>query len=51
LPKVSGIAFGRGQGFASNELGEVYRLELPRLDATLHAKLPGIQWDNHLYLG
>jgi hypothetical protein len=50
LPKVSGIAFGNGQGFATNELGEVYRLDIARLNATLHATLPGMQWDNHLYL-
>jgi uncharacterized protein len=50
LPKVSGIAFGMGLGFASNELGEVYRLDLPHLGARLQAKLPGMQWDNHLYL-
>ena len=49
-PKVSGIAFGAGQGYASNEWGEVYRLELSAMRISLHAKLPGVQWDNHLYL-
>lgn len=51
IPKVSGVAFGMGQGFASNELGEVYQLHLRDLDARLYAKLSGVQWDNHLYLG
>ncbi len=50
LPKVSGIAFGQGQGFASNESGEVHRLDLRRLSAQLHGKYPELQWDNHLYL-
>jgi hypothetical protein len=50
LPKVSGIAFSGGQGFATNELGEVYRLDVARLSATLHARLPDIRWDNHLYI-
>lgn len=50
LPKVSGVAFGMDRGFASNELGEVYRLDLAHLDAHLHMKLADVQWDNHLYL-
>ncbi|MGH8807920.1 MAG: DUF1513 domain-containing protein, partial [Noviherbaspirillum sp.] len=49
VPKVSGIAFCENQGFASNELGEIYRLDLANLDARLHAKFAGLQWDNHLY--
>lgn len=50
VPKVSGIAFEDGEGFASNELGEVYRIDAARLEANLLARLDGIQWDNHLYL-
>lgn len=50
MPKVSGVAFGMGQGFATNELGEVYRLDMARLTANLGAKFPGVQWDNHLYI-
>lgn len=50
MPKVSGVAFGMGQGFATNELGEVYRLDMARLTASLEAKFPGVQWDNHLYI-
>jgi hypothetical protein len=49
IPKVSGVAFRDGQGFASNELGEIYRLDLAKLEAKLYAKLAGLQWDNHLY--
>ena len=50
VPKVSGLAFDMHGGFASNELGETYRLDLSTMRAGLHAKLPGVQWDNHLYL-
>lgn len=50
MPEVSGVAFGMGQGFATNELGEVYRLDMARLTASLEAKFPGVQWDNHLYI-
>lgn len=50
VPKGSGIAFGMRQGFASNELGEVYRLDLPAMRAELHESFHGMQWDNHLYL-
>lgn len=50
VPKVSGIAFNASQGFASNESGEVYRLDLSLMRASLHAKLLGVQWDNHLCL-
>lgn len=50
IPKVSGIALINGEGFASNELGEVYRLDLSKLQAELHISIPGLQWDNHLYL-
>ncbi len=50
VPKVSGIAFGMGSGFASNESGELYRIDPARLTANRHAVLPGMQWDNHLYL-
>jgi hypothetical protein len=50
LPKVSGVAFAEDGGFATNESGDVYRLDLARLTATLQANLPGVQWDNHLYL-
>ena len=51
LPKASGLTFGKDQGFASNELGDVYRLDLSHMRAYLHASLPSVQWDNHLYLG
>lgn len=50
VPNASGLAFGDRHGFASNELGDVYRLDLARLNATLHTQFPGVQWDNHLYL-
>ena len=50
LPKVSGIAFGTTGGFASNELGQIYQIDMNPLNATLHASYPGLQWDNHLYL-
>ncbi|WP_158597924.1 DUF1513 domain-containing protein [Noviherbaspirillum saxi] len=50
VPKVSGVAFHDGRGFASNELGEVYQIDLLRLTATRLAHFPGMQWDNHLYL-
>lgn len=50
VPKVSGIAFDVHGGFASNESGEVYRVDLSALEARLHARLSGVQWDNHLYL-
>jgi hypothetical protein len=50
VPKVSGIAFGAGQGFATNELGEIYPLDLAHRHASLEARLPQMQWDNHLYL-
>ena len=50
LPKVSGIAVDTRHAFASNELGEVYRIDLARLAATSHATLSSVQWDNHLYL-
>lgn len=50
VPKASGIAFNADEGFASNESGEVYRLDLSAMHARLHAKLAGMQWDNHLYL-
>ncbi len=51
VPKVSGIAFGHGQGFASNELGDVYRIDLLRRQAAVILRLDGLQWDNHLFLG
>lgn len=50
LPKVSGVAFAGERGFASNELGAVYRIDLRRLTADLYTKLDGMQWDNHLYV-
>lgn len=50
VPKVSGIAFSGSQGFATNELGEVYRLDVAHLGAALHARLPDVRWDNHLYI-
>lgn len=50
LPKVSGIAFDKDQNFASNESGELYRLDLINLRAHLHRRFAGLQWDNHLYL-
>jgi hypothetical protein len=50
VPKVSGIAFDGERGYASNELGEVYQLDIGRRRASLYKTLPGVQWDNHLYL-
>lgn len=50
VPKVSGLAFDMHAGFASNELGEIYRLDLSAMRANLYAKFPGMQRDNHLYL-
>lgn len=50
VPKVSGIALGAHEGFATNESGEVYRIDLSRMQARLHATFPGMRWDNHLYL-
>lgn len=50
VPKVSGIAFHRGHGFASNELGELYQLDIAKLTADRLYQSPGLQWDNHLYL-
>jgi hypothetical protein len=50
IPKVSGIAFGAGQGFASNEAGQIFALNLATLSARLVSESPRFQWDNHLYL-
>jgi hypothetical protein len=50
VPKVSGIAFDGEHGYASNELGEVYQLDIGRERASLYTLLSGVQWDNHLYL-
>ena len=50
VPKASGIAFGAGQGFASNDSGEIYELDLVRMTARRHARFDGLQWDNHLYI-
>lgn len=51
LPKVSGIAFDKTSGFASNELGELYTVDPARLAAVRQDRIAGMQWDNHLYIG
>ena len=51
LAKASGVTFDQGQGYVSNELGEIYRVDMSNLQANLHAHHPGLEWDNHLYLG
>lgn len=50
VPKVSGVAFHRGTGYASNELGEIYEFDCVNLNAVRIRQIPGLQWDNHLYL-
>lgn len=50
VPKVSGIAFGAGEGFVSNELGQIHQVDLSAMTARLHHSVAGLQWDNHLYI-
>ncbi len=50
LAKASGVAFEQGHGYISNELGEIYHVDMTTLKANLHAHHPGLEWDNHLYL-
>ncbi|WP_171014163.1 DUF1513 domain-containing protein [Chitinivorax sp. B] len=51
VPKVSGIAFDAKGAFASNELGQLLRLDLVRRQANMLNNQAGWLWDNHLYLG
>ncbi|MBB5017339.1 hypothetical protein HNQ59_000603 [Chitinivorax tropicus] len=51
IPKVSGIAFTKKGGYASNEHGALLALDLSQPAAQAVQQQVGWMWDNHLYPG
>lgn len=51
VPRVSGIAFSKDAGYATNEAGQVFDVDLERLSVCQVSRQPNVRWDNHLVLG